>query len=69
MASRLHSANTLLEGMNMVTQNGDASSRKRELEALIAAPFLHKCTCVMLGLQVVHEEHVVFLLSYMQPPI
>ena len=36
MTSRLHSAKTLLEGVNMVTQS-DMASRKRDLEALISA--------------------------------
>lgn len=36
MTSRLHSANTLMDGMNQVT---DATS-SRELEAMMAVPYL-----------------------------
>lgn len=38
MTSRLHSANTLMDGMNQVTDA--TSSRKRELEAMMAVPYL-----------------------------
>ncbi len=39
MTARLHSSNTLLEGMNGVQfDGGDPAARKRELEAKIEAP-------------------------------
>lgn len=43
MIPRVHSAKTLLEGMSMVNPTNDNSSRKRELEALIAATLMHCC--------------------------
>lgn len=51
MTARLHSSNTLLEGMTGVQfDGGDPTARKRELEAKIEAP----CYCCLCEMEMLH---------------